>query len=729
MWKSALTLRPEFKGHIDFSNDMSRIIRGIAVVMMVIGHSLPGRITPFAVPLFSFLVGYGYAFAKQHSLRHSALRIWHLLSHFWFILFLICIPAALISWNGEIKISEISMNMFGVCGRFNFYCWYIYFYIAAMLMMPPLARLIDRFGLKATLLEAVIFGLLAGGIYTWMGSWLTTGHTNVISILYRCFRYMPIVIMGYWLAHYRILSKIPLKRHPIIPIACIGGLIGLYLLRGLPCLQWFDLIWAPLTGVLVAGIFNLYPLAPLRFVLTELGLKSMGIWFLHALFFTHSTKGFFMPLIRWIPANNWIPDATWMVRGCFRIIAIIILSYLMALIVDFAFKKSKELINKGLYRLPILRGVSAMGFALLLFSCSSHDTTEENFTEEVYKPSYAVNYVIKGAADSDGLMIESVNPWQGADNITKSLIILHDQDQLQGGKGLNILNGEAKRIVTTSSTHVAMLEALGEAHRIVGVSGKPYISSHVIRERSDSVKEIGYDANIDYETLLSLKPDLVMLSAVSGESPMEKRLKEFHIPYIYIGDYLEESPVGKSEWLIPVGELVGKGEFAREMFRQIPERYDSLVNMVKNSGLAKKKIIVNVPSGDAWMMPSSKSYVYRLMTDAGGSMVYDRNTGNSSRPIDLEEAFLYASKADKWIDTGILGTKEDIRKVCPKFAEIQAMTRDEVYNNDQRKNSAGGNDYYESGIVNPDVILNDLIWVIHPELVPDYTPVYYHKLQ
>lgn len=353
MWKSSTPPKTEFKGHIDFSNDISRIVRGIAVVMMVIGHSLPGKITPFAVPLFSFLVGYGYEFAKEHSLRHSAQRIWHLLSHFWFILFLVCIPAALISWNGDILLSEIGLNMFGLSGRFNFYCWYIYFYIAAMLMMPPLSRLINCYGIKATLIIATLFGLAAGAIYLWLGNWLTTGRTNIISVLYRCFRYMPIVVMGYWLAHYRILARIKLKKHPLIPISCLAGLAGLYMLRGLPYVQWLDLIWAPVTGCLLAGIFNLYALVPLRIIWTELGMKSMGIWFLHALFFTHSTRNLFRPLINWIPSDNWLPQVQWLVKDCIRIVAIIILSYLMAAIIDYAFAQSKRLTSKGYQSLSL----------------------------------------------------------------------------------------------------------------------------------------------------------------------------------------------------------------------------------------------------------------------------------------------------------------------------------------------------------------------------------------
>jgi iron complex transport system substrate-binding protein len=38
------------------------------------------------------------------------------------------------------------------------------------------------------------------------------------------------------------------------------------------------------------------------------------------------------------------------------------------------------------------------------------------------------------------------------------------------------------------------------------------------------------------------------------------------------------------------------------------------------------------------------------------------------------------------------------------------------------------NDYWESGIINPHVILADLINILHPELLPDHKLHYYRQL-
>lgn len=714
--------------HLAFGNDMSRIVRGIAVVLMVTGHSLPGKIIPFAVPLFSFLVGYGYFFARTRTLRHAATRIWHLLSHFWLILFGICLPAALISWTEPIKTQEVLLNMVGLCGRFNFYCWYIYFYIAAMLLMPVVSRGIDRFGFKATIGFSLFFGAIAGSIFQWGGSWLTTGSPNVVSVIYRVCRYMPIVVVGYWLAKEKIFSRIPLRRSIYTAVGAMVLLAAVYLFRGLPYVTLLDLLWTPVAAAALAVPFNLYALPLLRLLLTELGLKSMGIWFLHALFFTHATRNLFLPLVSWIPLDNGLPQLLWLPRGSLRIPVVVILSFLMAWAVDLLYKWIKSGCSRlsARFALPSLIVVVAAAAT----SCSSEkENGQESYGNIVYKPEYASAFNIRSKDGAESIVVESLNPWQGADGVAEYLFVSRGGEKAPEGWSGQAIAGNPMRIVTTSSTHIAFIEALGEADRIVGVSGKPFISSQAIARKGDSVADIGYDDNVDYEKLVALRPDLVMLYGVKGESAMERKLRELHIPFVYIGDYIENSPLGKAEWIVAIGEILGKGEEARSIFAEIPKRYDKLAAEVKASGLPAPKVIINSPGPDSWLMPSTESYVAALVKDAGGEYVYSRNTGNASRNIDLEEALALAMKADIWIDTGMISNLDELKRNCRKFAGIKPMVSGRVYNNNRRSTPGGGNDYYESGVVRPDVVLADLIAIFHPGLVSGGELYYYQKLQ
>lgn len=365
---------------------------------------------------------------------------------------------------------------------------------------------------------------------------------------------------------------------------------------------------------------------------------------------------------------------------------------------------------------------------LLLASCSeSKSSRPEDFTKDLYTPEYTSSFAIKGSDGRESVIITVNNPWQGAQDVTTRLFIARNGEKAPEGFDGQVLNGDAKRIVAMSSTHIAMLDAVDADDAIVGVSGIDYISNPEIQSRRESIGDVGYEGNINYELLLSLNPDLVLLYGVNGASPMEGKLKELGIPFMYVGDYLEENPLGKAEWLVALSEVVGKRAEGRKVFAEIPSRYNALKQLVADSVSDTPAVMLNTPYGDSWFMPSAESYAAKLIADAGGKLIYQKNSGNTSEPIDLEEAYRLTSDADLWLNVGMLNSLEELKSLCPKFVDTPCVRRGLVWNNNARQNAAGGNDYFESGVVNPDLILRDLIKIFHPDLIKDDF-VYYKQL-
>lgn len=365
---------------------------------------------------------------------------------------------------------------------------------------------------------------------------------------------------------------------------------------------------------------------------------------------------------------------------------------------------------------------------LLLSSCSeSKSSRPEDFTNDLYTPEYTSSFNIKGSDDGESVIITVNNPWQGAQDVTTRLFIARNGEKAPEGFDGQVLNGDAKRIVAMSSTHIAMLDAVDAVNAIVGVSGIDYISNTDIQSHRESIGDVGYEGNINYELLLSLNPDLVLLYGVNGASPMEGKLKELGIPFMYVGDYLEENPLGKAEWLVALSEVVGRRAEGRKVFAEIPARYNVLKQLVTDSVSDTPAVMLNTPYGDSWFMPSTESYAAKLIADAGGKLIYQKNSGNTSEPIGLEEAYSLTSNADLWLNVGMLNSLEELKSLCPKFVDTPCVRRGLVWNNNARRNAAGGNDYFESGVVNPDLILRDLIKIFHPDLIKDDF-VYYKQL-
>lgn len=370
--------------------------------------------------------------------------------------------------------------------------------------------------------------------------------------------------------------------------------------------------------------------------------------------------------------------------------------------------------------------ISTIALLCLFFlaSCISRNKTSlEVFKQKIYIPEYASGFKILGAENFASTLIQITNPWQGAKDITMSYFVSRNGEQAPAGFNGPIIPAGAKQIVCMSSSYIAMLDALGEINRIVGVSGIDYIANPYILAHKDSIKDLGPEMN--YELLISLKPDVVLLYGIGdAQTAVTDKLKELSIPYLYMGEYLEESPLGKAEWMLVLSELTDKREEGMEIFREIPKRYYALKTLT-DSVKQHPTVMFNTPWNDSWVMPSTQSYMAQLVTDAGADYIYKENTSNSSTPIGLETAYKLIQKADYWINVGMASTLDELKTVNPKFADAKAVREKTVYNNNLRTTPTGGNDYWESAVVRPDIVLRDLIHIFHPELVSD--SLYYYR--
>ena len=374
----------------------------------------------------------------------------------------------------------------------------------------------------------------------------------------------------------------------------------------------------------------------------------------------------------------------------------------------------------------IKQSISAFILAslLLLVSCVSNKKTSlEAFNQDIYTPEYASGFKILGADNVQSTLIQVFNPWQGAKDVEMSYFISRNGEQAPAGFTGPTIPAGAKQIVCMSSSYIAMLDALGQADRIVAVSGIDYVSNPYIIAHKDSIKDMGPEMN--YELLLGLKPDVVLLYGIGdAQTAVTDKLKELSIPYMYVGEYLEESPLGKAEWMVALSELTDSRENGIEIFSEIPKRYQTLKDLTA-SVEQRPTVMFNTPWNDSWIMPSTKSYMAQLVNDAGADYIYKENTSNSSAPIGLETAYGLIQKADYWINVGMASTLDELKAVNPKFTDAKSVREKTAYNNNLRLTATGGNEYWESAVVRPDIVLRDLIHIFHPELVSD--SLYYYR--
>ena len=366
--------------------------------------------------------------------------------------------------------------------------------------------------------------------------------------------------------------------------------------------------------------------------------------------------------------------------------------------------------------------ISTLAITLCMCLGCSNSTKHytEIFTDIAYSPAHASGFEI--CADEQGnTLIRVTRPWQGNALIEQTLAIFSSSEAAEGYEGQHIV-GAAERVVCMSSSPVAMFDAIGLTERIVGVSGKQYIMNEAIAD-NDNVADIGYDSNLNFELLTLLDPDIVLMYGVTAENTsVTAKLREIGIPYLYLGDSTEESPLGKAEWLIAVAEIAGCRSHGEVLYDGIVSRYETIRDNIPNDR-QRPRVMLNTPYQDVWYMPSDDSYLVRLLEDAGADYIYKGiNPTGGSRGISLEEAFNLVSEADIWLNVGQCSTLDELKAAAPHFSTTDVVERGEVYNNNYRRTAAGGSDFWESAIVRPDVVLSDIAAIVSG----DDTELYYH---
>ncbi len=356
---------------------------------------------------------------------------------------------------------------------------------------------------------------------------------------------------------------------------------------------------------------------------------------------------------------------------------------------------------------------SILVFLIFLVAGCSAPVEQNNFIRSSNR--YARGFKIERFENYNKLII--LNPWEKAENIAFEYALVSKKNNVPDSLALmKVVRTPVRRVICLSTTHLAFLDALNENNSIVGISGEKYIYNPLIRDRYEKglLFDVGYGQNLNYELIISQNPDLVMVYGIGGEiTGYVNKLQELGVPVIIAAEYLEQSPLGKAEWIKFIGALFEKEEMAEQIFSHIEKEYLQLKDMA--SDIARKPMVmVGSLYKDQWWVPGGNSYMANLISDAGGEYIGRGNNSNESYVISFENALVWADKADIWINMANMASRKEILASDERFASFGVFREGKIFNNIKRLSIQGGNDFWESGTVNPHKILRDLIIAFHP---------------
>lgn len=287
-----------------------------------------------------------------------------------------------------------------------------------------------------------------------------------------------------------------------------------------------------------------------------------------------------------------------------------------------------------------------------------------------------------------------------------------------------------KRIAALSSTYIPFIKLLGERNSIVAISGKNTIYDSLIYDWANTgrIKDLG-EPTLNVEQTVVLDPDLIMGFAIDAQSMKQlSELERFNQKVLLNSEYMEETPLAKAEWIKVFGLLYDKEKEADSIFKVIKKRYLKLSNMVKDIH-SRPSVFSSAPWKGTWFVPGGKSFQATLFDDAGANYIWRDNTENVSLSLDFEVVLSKAIDADFWLNTSTFQTLQEISDEDERFELFKAYKTQKVYNNTKTLTTYMGNDYWETGAARPDLILEDLVHIFHPDVNPNHVFNFYQKLK
>jgi len=394
-------------------------------------------------------------------------------------------------------------------------------------------------------------------------------------------------------------------------------------------------------------------------------------------------------------------------------------------------------IGKGLFEspLPPLKGGCAkrrvfglllLGMLLVLVACAPKAKENNDVRPDDNLMRYARNVTV--SATDYGYQMEVICPWDTTLSLGKFALV---KDTMKAvGEGLTQLRVPVQSVVSFSATQWAVFLRLGEIDRVKGILEGRFVTDSTMRSllAQEKVFDIGTEAAADIERMIQIQPDVLLYSPYFDGN--QGGLNVTGAVLFPFADYMENTPLGRAEWIRVIGMLTGCEDKADAWFDDIERRYNALSTLCAEVE-HRPTVFSDLAFNGQWYVAGGRSYMAKLFADAGADYIWKDNPSTASVPMDAESILAKAQHADYWrvINSNPFPmTYASLAKESPVYPLFDAYKNHKIIVCDIL--STG---YFEQSQCEPDLLLADFIHFFHPELLTGewegYQPKYYHLVE
>jgi iron complex transport system substrate-binding protein len=325
-------------------------------------------------------------------------------------------------------------------------------------------------------------------------------------------------------------------------------------------------------------------------------------------------------------------------------------------------------------------------------------------------------------------IIKITNPWPNASKDYTYVLKEKSGTIPDSLKSFETVNVPVKKIIVTSTTHIPSLEMLGVENSLIGFPTLSYISSEKVRANINAkkVRELGTNQTLNTEVIIDLQPDVIIGYGIDNNNPTLDNLQKAGLKIMLNGDWNEQTPLGKAEWIKFFGALYGKEKQADSIFSNIEKEYKNSLAMAKKA-TTKPTVLSGGMFENKWNLPRGESWGALFLNDAGGNYLWGDTKGTGSLSLPFETVYEKAGNADIWIGPGQFSTLKQMADSNTHYTEFKAFKTGNVYS--FKRGKSGGIIYFELAPNRPDLVLKDVLKILHPEMLPDYELFFFEKLK
>jgi iron complex transport system substrate-binding protein len=346
----------------------------------------------------------------------------------------------------------------------------------------------------------------------------------------------------------------------------------------------------------------------------------------------------------------------------------------------------------------------------------------ENFTVDYFNnyKVVTVSDAFDGASEFNYVLVQCGTPAPDADDFPE---------------GTQFVEVPAGDVITMSTTQLPHLKELGLLDKLVGVESSLYVNTAEVVElfEAGDIVEVGSGAEVNVELVLDIDPSIVMTFGYNPDTDAHPILIEAGINTILNASWRENTPLARAEWIKYMSLFYNLEDQAEAIYDDISSQYNEASELAASIPTEERQTVLwnyFSPYSDSWTIPGAETYIGAMIADAGGDIALGDEAPENSNSLGFEVVYDRALDVDLWM-IGAFGvsTLDDFLAQDSRYEDFAAFQNGNVWNNNRDQNSNGGNNYYELGVTNPHLILQDLVAMFYPELLPDHEFTFYQRLQ